>query len=187
MGIDAWETFFYDASCDIESSGEGAAELYCTVVQLSAPRVAERHLTLRGFRFYNPLISKSNSTGQSVGQLFPGYMFVWIVDRWRQLRSTPGIRDLLYVHNPVGEAIPARVPDHVVDRLIASQDDRGLVVLEERRRFELGQKVQVASGPLALEYGLYDGQRDRDRVFVLMNLLGQVCRTEVREDNLVAA
>lgn len=147
-------------------------------------RTAEENLARQGFEFYNPKIVKTTyERGRRLErriQLFPGYIFVLVVDRWRSLLSTFGIATLV-----MSAGHPARISHSVVEK-IRAREVEGLVVLPQAR-FKEGQQVQVVSGPLAMEYGLYEGQRDRDRVSVLMNLLGRSTSVVLREGNLVAA
>jgi transcription antitermination factor NusG len=141
-------------------------------------KTVERNLGRQGFDFYNPKILRKNST---IVQLFMGYMFVQARDRWHALRTTFGVFGVLMSNKDV----PARVSDEVIKSLRAKEAN-GIVMLN-KSRFALGQQVQIKSGPMAYEVGLFDGQRDRDRVYILLNMLGCECRATVYEDNLDAA
>lgn len=114
-------------------------------------------------------------------QLFSNYLFVEIVDQWRAVKSTMGISQLLMV----GDEKPAFVTDDYIKALQDKQGDDGLIVLG-RSKFKNGNAVQVKSGPFAYEVGKFDGVSSRDRVFILLSMLGSQCRIEIKEDNLVA-
>lgn len=156
---------------------------FWSIAQVYPPNLkkAEHNLSRQGFDFYSPMyIKKQRLFGSQRLPLFPGYVFVYIVDQWRALLSTYGVSGLLL---SAGE--PAKVPADVVDNIKAREVD-GVVVLS-KSRFYVGQQVQVKSGPLGYELGtIHEGQRDRDRVKVLLNLLGRSCVVAVEEDNLVA-
>lgn len=138
--------------------------------------VAIRHLTWQGFKFYNPR-SRSRKTGK-VRQIFRDYVFVQPGDRWRSLNSTRGVVGLLMA----APEQPGVISDEFVHGLQSLEDDEGFVVLKDRSRFAMGSRVESSMG-----IGLYDGQRDQDRCYVLMEWLGAKRRVIVREDNLVAA
>lgn len=144
------------------------------------------NLTRQGFDYYNPKVKeriklKQGLTWRTV-QMFSNYVFVEIFDRWRAVKSTTGVCQLLMSESEK----PAIVPDNFIATLKAREDKDGLIILN-KSKFAMSQRVQIKSGPFAYESGLFDGARDRDRVFVLLSLLGSKRRVEVQEDNLVAA
>lgn len=141
---------------------------------------ASRHLLRQGFEPYNPMFldRRRNQTQQ----LFVGYMFTRSLQgRWRALLSTEGVCNLLMS----APERPAELPDHQVEAIRACEVG-GLVQLSQSK-FQPGQKVRSTSGPLRGMEGLYAGQRDRDRVRVLMDILGRRCAVDLQEGNLVAA
>lgn len=149
----------------------------------SALPVALRHLMWQGFKFYNPRIKQRVGATWRACQLFKDYVFVdGAIDRWRALNSTRGVVGLLMVSCEN----PAIVPEDKIRSLMERHDARGFVVLNESR-YKKGQRVQVRQGPAAWGEGVFDGQKDSERVFVLMTWLGCSRRVEVAEDNLVAA
>lgn len=154
-------------------------------VKFSNLAKAERNLALQGFEFYNPMYRRRTAKRGAIRErklpLFPGYLFVCIIDQWHALFNTYGVSGLLLANGQ-----PAKISTTYVDALRAREDGAGCVLLKNSK-FEVGQTVQVKSGPFAFEFGLYEGQRDRDRVQVLLKLLGRACAVSVSEDNLVAA
>jgi len=142
------------------------------------------NLSRQQFEFYNPhFTTRVKVRGETVSrsaQLFQDYIFVFVVDRWRALKSTFGVLEVLMA----GET-PAVVPARAIAKLKASEDDDGVVVLG-KSGFELGQRVQIRRGVFALEFGLYDGQPARERARVLLNLLGAKRPVTLDEDNLIA-
>ena len=105
--------------------------------------------------------------------LFPRYFFVAIditVQRWRSVYSTIGVTQLI-----CNGDVPAAVPDEVVTTLKAREDAVGFIRLEPRP-FRLGEKIRIVEGVLADCLGLYDGMTDRDRVTILLDLLGRKVR-----------
>ena len=60
--------------------------------------------------------------------------------------------------------------------------ERGGVIELPKSRLEPGVRVRVLQGPLQGQLGLCAGMRPRERVLVLLQLLGSQRRVELRED-----
>ena len=73
---------------------------------------------------------------------------------------------------------PAAVPDTVVTSLKA-REVNGLIELPPPPRFRRGDRVRVLHGPLAGQVGLFAGMKPRERVAVLLTLLGSSRRVEL--------
>jgi transcription antitermination factor NusG len=115
--------------------------------------------------------------GMTAKALFPGYMFVWMADEWRQL-----IR-LIHVKGFVrrGGAI-VEVPPRVVAELRAREGPTGYVRLDGR--FLVGQHVRVAASGLA---GVYAGLSADHKARVLFAMLGREVEMAVHDDELTVA
>lgn len=151
----------------------------------NAAGIACVNLHRQGFTYYNPLLkerykSKRGLTYRTV-QFFSNYIFVQIENQWRAVKSTKGILQLLTVENEK----PAVVRDEFIADLKARENHEGLIVLGTSK-FKTGNAVQIKSGPFAFQVGVFDGMSTRDRVFVLLSVLGTKRRVELLEDNLVA-
>lgn len=165
----------------------GRVETVAWSVVQTYPNASARvcnNLSRQRFEFYNPVFTqrvkvRGVTISRSV-QLFQDYVFVFVVDRWRALKSTLGVAEVLMA----GET-PAVVPARAIAKLKAAEDDDGVVILG-KSGFELGQRVQVRRGVFASEFGLYDGQPARERARVLMLLLGAQRAVTLDEDNLIA-
>lgn len=106
--------------------------------------------------------------------LFPGYAFVRHPGGlWLFLRGTRGAIDVIMG----SDESPAWLPDAEVARIRAREGPDGVVRLQSSE-FRPGERVRVESGAVSLD-GIVDGAAGRDRVYVLLNLLGQQTRTEV--------
>ena len=68
---------------------------------------------------------------------------------------------------------PTRVPDDVVAE-IRSRERNGFVELPKPRGLAPGMRVRVTSGPLHDQIGLLASLRPRERVLVLLHLLGRL-------------
>jgi transcriptional antiterminator RfaH len=82
---------------------------------------------------------------------------------------------------------PAPVRDGVVEELKRRQDERGLIRLERRARFDPGDPIRVVAGVFSEFLGLYEGMDERDRVAVLLNLLGRKVRVHLSSELVDAA
>jgi transcriptional antiterminator RfaH len=148
-------------------------------LQPQRDQLALHCLKLFGFETYAPRLRDQRTIrGRKVIKtplLFPGYVFVLIELQWNQARWSPGVVRLV-----MDGIAPAAVPDTVVTSLRA-REVNGLIELPPPPppRFRRGDHVQIRRGPLAGKVGLFAGMRPRDRVAVLLSLLGGSRRVEL--------
>src|SRR5215471_14517515 len=142
----------------------------CAQVEQSRDRLAWHCLTLAGYKIYQPLLREPRrSHGRKIiatPPLFPGYLFVWVVQGWWDARWSAGVRRLVMD----GEQ-PARVPDAVIAE-IKSRERNGFVELPKLHGLKPGMRVRVISGPLGEQIGMLAALRPHERVLVLLQLLG---------------
>jgi len=162
---------------------------YVVRTQTNAEAKAARNLLRQGFEIYLPHYLKRRSHARKVEKvaapLFPRYMFVRIdlaTQRWRSVQSTYGVSHLV-----LNGSDPAPVAGQVIDALKAREDASGCVTLEQRPKFAMGEKVRVLAGVFADNLGLFDGMADRDRVAILLELLGRKVRVSLEADLVAAA
>jgi transcriptional antiterminator RfaH len=162
---------------------------YVVQTQVNAEAKAARNLVLQGFEIYLPRYLKRRSHARKVEKiaapLFPRYLFVRIdvaTQRWRSIQSTLGVSRLV-CNGPD----PAPVSQKVLSSLKAREDESGYVKLDQCPKFALGEKVRVLAGAFADNLGLFDGLGDRDRVTILLDLLGRKVRVSIEADMVVAA
>lgn len=140
---------------------------------------AAAHLVRQGFGIYLPRYMKRRRHARRVeivpAPLFPRYLFVNIsvdTQQWRMIHSTVGVSGLICYGD-----VPAPISGEIVEGLRRSEDDRGFVPIDMRPTFAVGDKVRVVEGVFTNCLGLYEGMADRDRVTILMDLLGRKVRT----------
>lgn len=161
---------------------------YVAQTQPNAEAKAVVHLERQGFSTYLPCYLKRRRHARRVDHvkapLFPRYVFIEIdmgVQRWRSIYSTVGVAQL------IGNAdAPIAVPIEVVATLKAREDDSGLIKLDQRPNFRIGDTIRVMDGVFSDCLGLYDGMPDRDRVAILLDLLGRKVRVVVDADSVTA-
>jgi transcription antitermination factor NusG len=142
----------------------------CVLTEAQREKVAIRFLTVAGYTVYCPWLRAK----RSVVPLFPGYLFVEIVTGWWSARWSCGVRSIVGVH--IGE--PAHVPDRIITDL-RSREKNGLIVLSPKPGLQRGASVRITRGPFAEHLAIYEGMKGRDRVEVLLALLGSVQRVEL--------
>lgn len=160
---------------------------YVAFTHPSAEVRAVVHLHNQGYATYFPRILKKRKFGRRTERgpapLFPRYVFVGLDihhQRWRSVNGTVGVSHLV-CH---GDR-PAPVDSGVIESIAAREKD-GLVQLPPAR-FEVGQAVRIVDGVFADHLGLYEGLGERDRVRILLDLLGRKVKVMIENDAVVAA
>lgn len=140
-----------------------------------AERTALEHLRRQDFGAYLPQYRKSRRharrTDTVVTPLFPRYLFVNFDiarSRWRSILSTIGICQLI----SEGDS-PIALPEGIVEEIRAREDVDGMIAMQAEAPFAPGDAVQITSGPMSDHVGFFSGLSDKDRVFVLLDLLGR--------------
>jgi transcriptional antiterminator RfaH len=157
-----------------------------------AARLQPRHeayalhcLGFAGYETYYPrLRDRRRRFGRTIENrppLFPGYAFVLIELQWHAARWAPGICGLIM--DGMG---PAKVPAGIIAE-IRARERNGLIELPKPRVLCAGTQVKILTGPFAGHLGLYEGMRPRQRVEVLLALLGGRSRVLLPENHIVLA
>ena len=151
-------------------------------------RLAEGHLKRQGFDTYLPLCLKITRHARRVAEitvpLFPRYIFVAIdiaAQRWHSINGTFGVNHLV----TMGER-PVALPTGVVDEIRARELDGGLVKLEQPPPFKKGETVHITGGPLTDQVGLFQCLNEKDRVSVLLDMLGRKLEVQVPLQTVIA-
>jgi transcription elongation factor/antiterminator RfaH len=113
--------------------------------------------------------------------LFPGYLFVKIVDHWYSLRGTRGVIDVLRDGDK-----PAAVPESEIHYLRERYGESGAYEITASR-FRSGQSVRAVSGVWRDNVGTFESLGARDRVHVLFEMMGRKVPVELGERELAAA
>ena len=151
---------------------DGEERWYVVRTLAQRERLAVQPLTNQGYRVFLPLHLKTRRHARKVetilAPLFPRYLFT-ILDltshRWRSINGTFGVERLL-----MSAGGPQAVPCGLVERLILAAEKDGSV----RFDFALqeGQSVKIVAGPFADLIGRLEQLNGKDRVTVLLQLLG---------------
>jgi transcriptional antiterminator RfaH len=166
------------------------ADLWFVVqTQVNAEAKAARNLLQQGFEIYLPRYLKCRSHARKIDKvavpLFPRYMFVRIdiaTQRWRSVQSTFGVASLVF-----NGSEPVPVPAQVLRTLRAREDESGYVKLDKRPKFAQGDEVRVIAGAFAENLALFDGLADRDRIVILLDMLGRKVCVSIEADMVAVA
>lgn len=132
----------------------------------------ERQAGQYGTEYYLPMISEGEC-------LFPGYLFVRTGHgAWRFLEGTYGVIEVL----KSGERPAVLRPDEMGHIRRLEIDGTGLVRLPNV--FERDELVRVQDGPFIGYTGLVEGMSARDRVRVLLGVMGRETPVELHISQL---
>lgn len=161
---------------------------YLVYAKPKQERVAQVNLERQHYEVYLPLARQVRRSGgrrlSMVAPLFPRYLFVHLdrqIDNWAPIRSTIGVVSLVRF----GQT-PAPVPGDLVDYLRAREDSDGLhvVSIDEYKR---GARVRVTTGGLTGYEGIFVAATSRQRVVVLLDILGKRTRAVIEAGSIEPA
>lgn len=161
-------------------TGARGARWYLLYTKPRAETVARTNLERQGYGVYLPLVRQPRKRlGRRVsviGPLFPRYLFIRLdteTDNWAPIRSTLGVVSVVRFGQ-----LPAAVPDPLIADLRRREDEEGVQVLPAER-YERGARVRITSGSLTGYEAIFLGRTGKDRVQVLLEVLGRHTRTVV--------
>jgi transcriptional antiterminator RfaH len=147
------------------------------------------NLERQGFECYLPFYTKSRRHARRVDQvkvpLFPRYLFVRFdrqADRWRSINSTIGVNRLI----SNGED-PVPIADVLIDDIRSRENDQGVIKINLISPPLPGEAVQVIGGPMLDHSGIFECEKDNDRVVILLNLIGRDVRVTLHSELVVSA
>lgn len=160
--------------------GARRARWYLVYTKPRGEATARTHLERQGYRAYLPLVRQPRRRlGRRVSvvaPMFPRYLFVHLdveADNWAPIRSTLGVVSVVRF----GQT-PAAVPDSLIEELKRREDAQGVQVLPAEH-YEPGARVRITAGSLTGYEAIFLARTGRDRVQVLLEVLGRHTRTVV--------
>lgn len=143
-----------------------------------AEALAQGNLERQGFTTYLPRWLKTRRHARRQTRiktpLFPRYLFVRFDPdrtRWRSINGTYGVSHLVRMGGK-----PSPLPHGVISEIRARENEDGLVNVAERPDFESGEAVRVTTGPFADQSGIFECMDDRQRIVILLGILGREIR-----------
>jgi transcription antitermination factor NusG len=158
-------------------SSNSCSQPYWAVVQVESQCEHVVRLLLMRARYetYMPRILRARSR---IAPLFPGYLFVRIVDRWYPVIWTVGVVRLLMSGDQ-----PARLPEKAMTE-IRKREIGGFVKLPSPPRLRKDQPVRIIRGSFEGQIAIHQGMSGKERALVLLNLLGQKVPVELPSRDL---
>ncbi|WP_067563850.1 transcriptional activator RfaH [Halofilum ochraceum] len=148
---------------------------------------AAEHLERQGFAAFLPRIRRqirhAGRWRERVEAMFPRYLFVRLdtdVDNWAPINATIGVSRLVRFGNR-----PSVVPAGLIEDLRARADGENIVAIESAGEFQPGRRVRVVDGPFAGLEGIVQAKSARDRVDLLLAIVGQGATTRLSTHHLV--
>lgn len=156
------------------------ARWYLVYTKPRAETVARINLERQGYSIYLPLVRQPRKRlGRRVSviaPMFPRYLFVHLdatTDNWAPIRSTLGVVSVVRFGQQ-----PAAVPDPLIAGLRRREDEKGVQILPAER-YEPGARVRITTGSLTGYEAIFLAKTGKDRVQVLLEVLGRHTRTVV--------
>ena len=150
-------------------------------------RRAQLHLGAQGLRTHFPTIQKTIRHARRLrtvrAPLFPRYVFLILDlgrDRWLSVQSTVGVSCLYSC-----EGRPVRVPEGIVETLIANTDEANLALFTSG--LTIGQSVRILSGPFANFVGRLERLDAAGRIRVLLDMMGTAVPVALRRSAICPA
>ncbi len=168
-----------------DRSGTAALEWYLIRLRPGGLPTAQAHLARQGFAPFAPM---TETTRRRAGHffrarvpLFPGYVFAGRGPASAGPGALAGTRG---VAAPVrfGSGPLARVPGALVRELQLACGADG--IFRGAARLAPGSEVRVAAGPFAACLGRIEGAAPQDRVWLLVEAMGQSARVAVPRSDL---
>ena len=147
-------------------------------------RLAERNLLRQGFETFLPMQKitrrKVSRFVSDLKPLFPGYMFVSVnsdLAPWRTINNTIGVSKIVSF-----EGKPKPLPLKLISGLML-RCDASSTLLPPKSLTE-GDSVELLTGPFANFIATVDTTDPEQRIWVLMDFMGQKTRMLVTADQL---
>ena len=142
--------------------------------------IARENLARQGYETYLPFMREARRRQgrriSVIAPMFPRYLFIHLssqTDNWSPIRSTLGVVSIVRF----GRAAAA-VPDDLITALRSREDSQGLQSLPVEE-YKPGSRVRITEGSFAGYEGIFQVSSSRDRVTVLLDILGRSAPTVV--------
>jgi transcriptional antiterminator RfaH len=149
---------------------------------------AQINLERQGYPTYLPKLQQTRRRAgkriQVVEPLFPRYLFIHLddsTDNWSPIRSTLGVTSLVRFGHQA-----AIVPPQIIAVLQEREDEHGLQ-RPGRPDLEPGARVRLLQGPLQHYDAIFLAKSGKDRVTILLDILGKQTRVQVDIDHIEAS
>jgi transcription antitermination factor NusG len=148
--------------------------------KINEVRRVERNLLNQKFDYYLPKITtKKINSNPKVEALFPGYIFVNIsFENYSALKYTMGIKNII----KFGDNICC-ISDKEIEAMEMAEETSKIDPVASQ--IQIGQDVIIAKGSLAGSIVKVCSLPSKERVGILLSLLGSVRRVTIAEKDLI--
>ena len=157
---------------------------YLIQTKPNAHNMAARNLARQGCDVFLPLAEQTRRRAQQfrteLRPLFPGYLFVGLkahVPSWRTLNSTHGVSRGVSL-----DGTYRSVPEALITQLQKQCDEAG--VFRAQDRYTPGDVVTIQTGPFSSFLAEVVDLAPDQRIWVLIDLLGQKSRIAIDQQDL---
>ncbi|VAW93645.1 hypothetical protein MNBD_GAMMA22-811 [hydrothermal vent metagenome] len=147
---------------------------YLVYTKPRSESAAVENLARQNYQTYLPLFKKARIKNAQLKKiiepLFPRYVFIALnteTDDWSPIRSTLGVSKIVNFG-----FIPAKVPNSLIYSLKENENSDGLYEFVEKKLVK-GQTVEIMSGSMMGYSGIFNTYSTKDRVTILLDLLGK--------------
>ena len=161
---------------------------YVVHTQINREHLAAQHLRRQDFEVFLPRLRKRRRHARRVetvlAPMFPRYLFVCMdiaACRWRAINSTVGVSHVVSFGLE-----PTAMPGGVVEELLERADELGGIKLQPRV-FRVGDRLRILDGAFADQVGTFEALGERDRVTLLLDILGRQVRVKAPVEFLATA
>jgi len=174
------------ATLGAEKIGDASGQSWFAVqLKPNAEAIARRNLSRQGVLVFSPYEGVTSHKGskyvQTLRPLFPGYLFVSFDPdriRWRSINSTYGVSRLVCLS---GDR-PTQIPPELISELMRRCDASGRLLPPQS--LQRGDEVSLATGPFADFVGRVEEIASKDRVWILLDIVGKSTRVAVPRSDL---
>lgn len=152
--------------------GSGYTGWYLVFTKPHHETIAKLNLERQGFHIYLPLFQqhkRRRNLYQIVTEpLFPRYIFINLssdLDDWSKIRSTRGCVSLVRFG-----AVPARLPDALIDQLKQEETERLTKKEDSIPSFKSGDRVRILDGILIGYEGIVEIKNSQQRITLLLKI-----------------
>lgn len=164
----------------IKVNCEPKRQWYLVYTKARSERIARDQLERQGYEVYLPMMRQLRRRGgrrvTQVAPMFPRYLFIHLstdIDNWSPIRSTRGVASLVqFGHRP------GQVPAGLIPLLRSHEDASGIQVIPGDE-YRAGTRVRLVEGGMKGFEGVYLARSSRDRVVVLLEIMGRHTRATV--------
>lgn len=164
-------------------SSQATKGWYLVYAKVRQERIAQENLLRQGYETYLPLVRqvrrRDGRRVAGIGPMFPRYLFIHLdnqSDNWSPIRSTLGVVSLVRFGREA-----AQVPNELIEALRQREDEQGLQMLPSDE-YRPGSRVRITEGSFAGYEGVFLAKSSRDRVVLLLDILGKHTRAVVDAD-----